>query len=112
MAWLSFGKQDIGAELRDIKVRLGHIERTTGRIERTTELNLEADMATNDELKALNDTLTEAATEIPALINQLIEAAGDQADPELIATARAKAQALADIVPNPEPPVEPETPSE
>ncbi len=67
-------------------------------------------MATNDELAAINDKLTEAATEIPAKLDELLAQVGDVADPALVAEIKAKAQALADIVPNPEPPVEPSDP--
>lgn len=69
-------------------------------------------MSTNDELKDVDAKLTEAATEIPAKIDELIAQAGDAVDPALVADLKAKASALADIVPNAESAPEPEAPAE
>lgn len=74
-------------------------------------------MSTNDELAGIQADLTEALTEIPALIgtlndkiDQLLDQAGDTVDAALVASIKADAQTLADIVPNvPAPPVD-ETP--
>lgn len=91
--WVSFGHEDIGAELRAIHDQLDTIQ--------------ENQVATNDELQGINAKLTEAGTEIPALLEQLVSQVGDQADPALVAEIKAKATALADIVPNAEPVPEP-----
>lgn len=71
----------------------------------------ERDMATNDELVEIGQKLDEASAELgglPAQILELLAQVGDQADPDLVASIKAKAQALADIVPNApvDPPVE------
>lgn len=60
-------------------------------------------MATNEELTEIGAKLDEAQAELqdlPAQIEALIAAAGDQADPALVASLRAKAERLANIVPN------------
>ena len=95
--WFSFGSEDIGQELREIKLLIRR--------------NTEADMATNDELQAIGAKLDEAAAELsglPAQIEELLAQVGDQADPALVASLRSKAEALASIVPNPEPEPTPE----
>ena len=65
------------------------------RIERTL-------MGINEELSAINASLAEAADEIVGKIAQLeaVAAAGEVADPALLAEVRARASALADVVPN------------
>lgn len=70
----------------------------------------------DEQLDAIDTKLSEAATEIPQLIQDLRDALGE-ASPEIQAkldTLTAKAQGLADIVPNAtqEPPIDPETPTE
>ena len=57
-------------------------------------------MTTNEELATINAKLTEASTEIPALIAQLVAQVGDAADPALVEAIKAQAQGLADIVPD------------
>lgn len=69
----------------------------------------------DEQLDAIDTKLSEAATEIPQLIQDLRDALGE-ASPEIQAkldTLTAKAQGLADIVPNAtQEPTEPETPAE
>lgn len=77
--WFSFGSEDIGEELREIK---------------------ELIMAVNDDLTQVKTLLDEAATEIVAKIDELTAQAGDAVDPALVADLKARAQGLADIVPN------------
>lgn len=68
----------------------------------------------NQQLDELNTTLNEAATEIPALIEELRAAIGTVSPEaqEKLDAITAKAKALADIVPDPEPEPEPELPLE
>lgn len=96
---------------QNLRRAIRRIDAKLNRLGRYAELNLEADMATNDELSAINDALTEAATEIPAKLDELLAQVGDAADPALVAEIKAKAQALADLVPNEvvEPPVDGES---
>lgn len=101
--WFGAGWIDIGAELRKIYQVLSRIDRTTRR-------SLEEDMATNDELTEIGRQLDEAQNELqdlPGQIEALIAAAGDQADPALVASLREKATRLANIVPNAPAPVDP-----
>jgi hypothetical protein len=80
--FLSFGKIDIAAELREIKEWM---------------------MATNDDLTDIRNNLAEASTELTTKIDELTAQLGDQADPALVADIKARAAALADIVPDSEP---------
>jgi len=91
--WFGAGFVDIGAELR----AMHHVLR---RIDRTTRQSLEEDMATNDELATIKAQLTEASTEIPAKLDELLAQVGDQADPALVAEIKTLSAGLADIVPN------------
>lgn len=56
----------------------------------------------NEELAAINASLAEASDEIVAKIAQLeaVAAAGEVADPALLAEVRARAEGLANVVPN------------
>jgi hypothetical protein len=86
--WFNFGGEDIGAELRQIKEMM---------------------MAVNDDLAQVKTLLGEAGTEISAKLDELASQVGDAADPALVAEIKARAQGLADIVPNvpaEEPPAE------
>lgn len=85
---------------------------------RLVRLNIGVDMAQTDDLNEINDLLTEAGTEIPARLDELLAlvAAGQPVPQELVDSIKAKAASLANIVPNapaePEVPAEPETPAE
>lgn len=80
--------------------------------------NLEADMATNEELTEIDANLTEAFGELsglPAQIDALTAAveAGETVDPALLADVKDKSARLASIVANApvDPPVTPEDPA-
>jgi chromosome segregation ATPase len=101
VAWFSFGRRcDLESELHAIHNELRLIRRNS--------------VATNEELQEIAAKLDEATAELsglPAEIAALVAQveSGQTVDPELLASVKAKAQTLADIVPNkPEPEPEPE----
>lgn len=64
--------------------------------------------AVEDRLEAVNAKLTEASTEIPALVQQLRdEIAANAVQESTLAALEAAGSGLADLVPNPPPPPPP-----